>query len=274
MSLKNKKIIYENAVATDIQLLEETAIPGGQYKIVFRAKLQEADVVNNNKRVYPAETLQQVFVQLKGKATERKLIGELDHPQTLTSDAASKIKRSSTISLEKACIIIRKLEWDGNAIFGECETLSNRAGLDLYGLLKDNVTIGFSLRAFGETRRRPDGITEISSKGLKALTYDVVANPSHSSSVITDFLSESTDLNDLVHNIEDTVQEKKSILQENQTSGLIEETTLTSDIGSGEGKQRCIGNICSVGPLEETVEYIVDEIVKDTSIPKVTVSKF
>ncbi len=274
MSLLDKKIIYESAYATDIQLLEETAIPGGQYKLVFRAKLQEADVVNNNKRVYPAETLQAVYTQLKGKAAERKLIGELDHPQTLTSDQASKIKRSSTISLEKSCIIIRELEWDGSAIYGVCETLSNRAGLDLYGLLKDNVTIGFSLRAFGETRRRPDGITEVSSKGLKSLTYDVVANPSHDSSVIIDFIQESTDMNELVHNIEDTVQEKVGEMQAKRSSGLIEETSLTAQIGTGTPKQRCVGNICSIAPLEEAIEYIVDNIVADTSIPKVSVSKF
>ncbi len=274
MSLKNKKIIYENAVATEIQLLEETAIPGGQYKICFRAKLQEADVVNNNKRVYPAETLQAVYIQLKGKAAERKLVGELDHPQTLTSDQASKIKRSSTISLEKSCILIKELEWDGNAIYGVCETLSNRAGLDLYGLLKDQVTIGFSLRAFGETRRRPDGITEVLAKGIKALTYDVVANPSHDSSVIIDFITESTLMNDLVHSIEDTISEKKEALQEKMSSGLIEESAMTEQIGTGEGKQRCIGNICSILPLEETIEYIVDNLINDTSIPKVTVSKF
>ncbi len=274
MSIYDKKIIYENAVASDIQLLEEQAAPGGQYKIIFRAKLQEADVVNNNKRVYPAETLQQVYIQLKEKAASRKLVGELDHPQTMTSDQASKIKRSSTISLEKSCILIKELEWDGNAIYGVCETLSNRSGLDLYGLLKDQVTIGFSLRAFGETQKRPDGITEVSAKGLKALTYDVVSNPSHDSSVIIDFITESLDLNKLVHDLEDTISDKRSILQENMANGLIEEAGVMEQVNEGQPNKICLGNICSVAPLEEAIEYIVDNIVSDTSIPNVTVSKF
>jgi hypothetical protein len=81
-------------------------------------------------------------------------------------------------------------------------------------------------------------------------------------------------VNDLVHNIEDTVQEKKELMQEKMASGLIEETTLTGDIGTGAGKERCIGNICSIAPLEEAVEYIIDNIVSDTSIPNVRVSKF
>ena len=274
--LNNKKIIYESAFPSEIQLLEENVTPGGQYKIIFRAKLQEADVVNNNKRVYPAETLQQVYVQLKEKALSRKLIGELDHPQP-QGDQASKIKRSSTISLEKSCILIKELEWDGNAIYGVCETLSNRAGMDLYGLLKDKVTIGFSLRAFGETRKRPDGVVEVAARGIKALTYDVVANPSHDSSVIIDFIQESTDMNKLVNNLEDTITNKRSELQEKQNNKdniLVEEAGLIEQVNEGQPKQICIGNICSVAPLEEAIEYIIDNIVDNNSIPKVTVSKF
>ncbi len=272
--LSDKKIIYESAFASDVQLIEENVTPGGQYKIIFRAKLQEADVVNNNRRVYPAETLQAVYIQLKDKAAARKLVGELDHPQTLTSDQASKIKRSSTISLEKSCILIKELEWDGNAIYGVCETLSNRAGLDLYGLLKDEVTIGFSLRAFGETRKRPDGITEVLAKGLKALTYDVVANPSHDSSVIIDFITESLDMNALVKDLKSDILTETQNIQDQKESGLIEESNLMQQINEGIPTKICIGNVCSVAPIEEAIEYIIDNIVADTSIPKVTVSKF
>jgi hypothetical protein len=268
--LKDKKIIYENAVASEVQLLEESITPGGQYKIIFRAKLQEADVVNNNKRTYPAETLQQVYMQLKDKAAARKLVGELDHPQP-QGDQAAKIKRSSTISLEKACILIRKLEWDGSAIYGECETLSNRAGLDVYALLKDQVTIGFSLRAFGETRKRPDGITEVLPKGLKALTYDVVANPSHDSSVIVDFITESTDINKLVHTLEDTVKERSTMLEE--SNGLLEESSLSAQVNSDSPGQLCLGNVCAVAPLEEAIEYIIDSIIEDNTIPKIKVKQ-
>ena len=278
--LKDKKIIYENAVASDVQLLEESVTPNGQYKICFRAKLQEADVVNNNKRVYPAETLQQVYIQLKGKAEARKLVGELDHPQP-GGDQASKIKRSSTISLEKACMLITKLEWDGNAIYGVCETLSNRAGMDLYGLLKDQVTIGFSLRAFGETRKRSDGITEVSSKGIKALTYDVVANPSHDSSVIIDFITESTDMNMLVHALEESIADNKQTADDKQkglikgsNKTILEESALTAQISENSAKPLCLDGICSVAPLEEAIEYIVDNIVDNNTIPKVIVSKF
>ena len=80
MALENKKIIFEQAMPSEVQILEESVTPGGMYKMVFKARLQEADVINNNRRVYPAETLEQVYLQLKDKARDRKLVGEMDHP--------------------------------------------------------------------------------------------------------------------------------------------------------------------------------------------------
>ena len=287
MALKDKKIIYEQAQSSEIQLIEESVTPGGQYKCIFRAKLQEADVVNNNKRVYPAETLQAVYEQLKDKALARKLVGELDHPQP-SGDQASKIKRSSTISLRKAAMLITDVEWDGNAIYGICETLSNSTGMDLYCLLKDKVTIGFSLRAFGETRQKGDGVVEVVARGLKALTYDVVANPSHDSSVIVEMIQEGEDANSLVKALKGEVLEESNKIQERLS--LLEESTplktstnktileenkaLTAQLSENLPKQICIGNICTIAPLEEAVEYIIDEIVSNNTIPKVQVKKF
>jgi len=272
--LKDKVIIFEQAMPSEVQLLEESITPNGQYKCIFRARLQEADVVNNNRRVYPAETLEQVYLQLKDKAASRKLIGEMDHPQP-QGDQASKIKRSSTISLERACILIRELEWDGQAIYGICETLSSRMGTDAYCLLKDKVTIGFSLRAFGETRRRPDGITEVIAKGVKALTYDMVANPSHDSSVITEILQEGEDARLLVSNLKQVVLEESKLQEDyNGQKRLLEETRITNQISENMPKKICIGNICTIAPLEEAIEYFIDEIVTNDTKYKIKVSAF
>lgn len=267
MAIENKKIIYEQATPSEVQILEESILPGGQYKCVFKARLQEADVVNNNRRVYPAETLEQVYIQLKDKAASRKLVGEMDHPQP-QGDQSAKIKRSSTISLERACFLIKELQWDGQAIYGICETLSNRMGMDAYALIKDGVTIGFSLRAFGETRKRPDGITEVVPKGVKALTYDMVANPSHNSSVIVELLQEGEDARELIQELKHEVLEETRKISE---GSLIEETSVVEQLSSEFPKERCIGNICTVAPLEEAIEYIIDQIVDDNSIPKVKV---
>jgi hypothetical protein len=279
MSIDNKKIIFEQAFSGDVEIIEESMAPGGQYKIIFRAKLQEADVVNNNKRVYPAETLEAVYDQLKEKALARKLVGELDHPQP-SGDSASKMKRSSTIALQNACILITDVEWDGSSLYGICETLSNTKGMDLYCLLKDKVTIGFSLRAFGETRNKGGGVVEVVARGIKALTYDVVANPSHDSSVIIDILQEGTSSRELINELKlevieesNAIMSKMTLLEESTSSGIsLEENAIIDQISSG-AKKVCIGNICTIAPLEEAISYLLDQVVSDTSIPNIRVSK-
>lgn len=192
-------IINESAfVGGKVELLEEgTTYLGELPRIRFKAKLQEANVVNNNGRSYTPEVLSIIVQQLASKANERKLVGELDHPCP-EGDANSNLKRSSTISLANSCVLFTKLEFDGKFIVAECETLTNDAGMNLYRLLKDKVSIGFSLRAFGSSTKSPTGVTMISPVGLKALTFDVVSNPSHSSAVIYEFIEENTSFSSIV----------------------------------------------------------------------------
>jgi hypothetical protein len=145
--------------------------------------------------------------------------------------------------------------------------------MDLYALLKDKVTIGFSLRAFGETRKRPDGITEVLPKGIKALTYDCVANPSHDSSVILEMLQENSDAASVVKSLGSTILEETAAIEAKKEMGLIEESGMATQLGETD-KPICVGNICSIAPLEEAIEYILDQVVADTSIPNVKVNKF
>ena len=62
------------------QILEESSIGFGISKIKMKVTLQEKDVVNNNRRSYDEEILKLIVAQLGPKATERKLLAELDHP--------------------------------------------------------------------------------------------------------------------------------------------------------------------------------------------------
>jgi hypothetical protein len=74
-------IINESAfVGGKVELLEEgTTYLGELPRIRFKAKLQEANVVNNNGRSYTPEVLSIIVQQLASKANERKLVGELDN---------------------------------------------------------------------------------------------------------------------------------------------------------------------------------------------------
>lgn len=255
-------IINESAfVGGKVELLEEgTTYLGELPRIRFKAKLQEANVVNNNGRSYTPEVLSIIVQQLASKANERKLVGELDHPCP-EGDANSNLKRSSTISLANSCVLFTKLEFDGKFIVAECETLTNDAGMNLYRLLKDKVSIGFSLRAFGSATKSPTGVTMISPVGLKALTFDVVSNPSHSSAVIYEFIEENTSFSSIV--------KLAKSLKDFNSSDLVHEVILESSFFGDEVKpydvqgnpyQGCVCSLdgtCVQGTIEESVDFLL-----------------
>jgi hypothetical protein len=207
-----------------------------------------------------------VVQQLRVKAQERKLLGEMDHPQP-QGDNKAKLKRSSTILLGNVCVLFRKLEFVDGKIWAECETLSNRAGMDLYNLLKDGAVIGFSLRAFGETRDRGSGVVEVVPTGLKALTFDVVANPSHDTAVITEFLQEGSGLSEkeIMKSLVEEMSQFKIGLSRTRGGIVLEEAKeLFEDIKPvmKSNDNICINGICMRGPIEETVDYLISQGLK------------
>ena len=254
--------------AGDVTLLQESDLGNtGLKKIRFKAKLQERDVVNNNNRRYSDAALRVITGQLAPKATERKLLGEMDHP-TPQGDDKAKLKRSSTISLKESCVLYTNISYDGKFIIGECETITGGRGPDLFNYLRDRVVFGFSLRAFGSTSQTNDGIIEVLPNNLKALTFDVVSNPSHSNSVITEILNENSqpaNTLELIKMLEEVkATSNEMLLTENENgiwmpqsvkgsnnSGLIEESQI---IGCD-----CIGDACLSGTIEESIDFLLKQ---------------
>jgi len=262
-------MISEEVVPTKIQIIEESIAPdapggsSGAYRVKFKARLQTADVPNNNKRIYPADTLVEVYNQLKPKVEEGKLLGELDHPQVLTSDKNGQMKRSSTILLQNACVHFLDLFWDGKNIDCIAQTTTNRAGLDAYAFIKDGVTVGFSLRAFGDVEQ--DGsFVKVTREGLKALTYDFVSMPSHGNAVILEILNESTDISSLVKDLNDYKDTIKKVANKNKLN-ILEEGTMI------DNKPICYNGFCSMSPIEETIDYLIDQALKKPKFKKISV---
>ena len=131
----------------------------------FRGKFQEAEAVNKNKRLYPRDVLDENIGRLKESITERRLVGELDHPT------------DSIIHFANASHVVTKLWWEGNALMGEGEILNTPHGKVLKALLEDNVKVGISSRGVGSGRVNEDGILVI-GESYKLITFDCVADPS------------------------------------------------------------------------------------------------
>jgi hypothetical protein len=175
----------------DIEILDEIQVPGGKTKVVGKALLQEADVLNANKRRYPKQICESIVNQLAPKATSRSLLMEIDHPLFVSSDPEVLKKRATIVEINNCGALLRDIIFENGRIHGVFETLSGFKGPDLYNLItKDKVDVGFSLRALGAIETLSDG-TIIVKDPIRPITYDFVSNPSHVTSRVLEFLPES-----------------------------------------------------------------------------------
>ena len=86
-------------------------------KLVVKGVLQRAEAKNQNGRVYPREVLlKEVGKYLENQVTERRALGELDHPE------------SSVVNLNNASHNVIEMHWDGDDLLGTVEVLSTPAG--------------------------------------------------------------------------------------------------------------------------------------------------
>lgn len=146
-----------------LELHEGTTSSKGLVK--FRGKFQEAEAVNKNKRMYPYDVLQENIGRLQEAVSDRRLVGELDHPT------------DSIIHFANASHVVTKLWWDGNILMGEGEILNTPHGRVLKALIEDGVKVGISSRGVGNGKVNEDGILVI-GESYKLITFDAVADPS------------------------------------------------------------------------------------------------
>ena len=156
-------------------------------KAVFRMVIQVVDTVNRNNRLYPSNVVMKALKAREPKMRERGFYGELDHPIETGQDQFDNI-RQTTVCLKEVSHIITGYEKSGNNIIAEIETTDTENGHILLGLLRDNNSIGMSLRGFAQLIRR-NNYYEVQDP-LTIISYDAVSDPSFTSAVI--------DFNDVV----------------------------------------------------------------------------
>lgn len=151
----------------DVFILEGLKVinEGKTGPLKIRGIFQRADEANNNGRVYPRSVLDKQVKALTEAISERRLVGELDHP---TYDM---------VKLSNASHLITGLRLEGNEVIGEAEILPTPAGKVVEGLIRGGVKIGISSRGMGTLSEGRDG-TKTVNEDFKLLTFDVVADPS------------------------------------------------------------------------------------------------
>ena len=143
-------------------------------KLVVKGVLQRAESKNQNGRVYPREILlKEVAKYLENQVTERRALGELDHPE------------SSVVNLNNASHNIVEMHWDGDDLMGTVEVLSTPSGNILKELFKSGIKLGISSRGLGsvepiqedEQGEGEEDTVEV-QPDFELIAFDFVSNPS------------------------------------------------------------------------------------------------
>ncbi len=179
-SLKKPYLIQESGPLMHVERVKE--IKTG--KVRFRAVLQTAGDINQNKRLYPMDVLNDGIKRINHMIEKRNLIGELDHP--ISSDQS----RQTTVLYKESSHLITKLWFDGNLLMGEIETLPyTPSGKILSGLILDGVKVGFSLRGLADLEDNGDHQEVLSP--LVIICWDCVSNQSHKKASIQEVYQEN-----------------------------------------------------------------------------------
>ena len=140
-------------------------------RLIVKGVLQRAESKNQNGRVYPREVLlKEVSKYLENQVTERRALGELDHPD------------SSVVNLNNASHNVIEMHWDGDDILGTVEVLSTPSGNILKELFRSGIKLGISSRGLGSVEPvneadGEDGTVEV-QPDFELIAFDFVSNPS------------------------------------------------------------------------------------------------
>jgi len=165
----NKKLLVDVRPFEISRTKIDESIKENNGKLIVKGVLQRAESKNQNGRVYPREVLlKEVSKYLDEQVTERRALGELDHPD------------SSVVNLNNASHNVIEMHWDGDDLLGTVEVLSTPSGNILKELFKSGIKLGISSRGLGsvEPMREGEGDTVEVQPDFELIAFDFVSNPS------------------------------------------------------------------------------------------------
>ena len=157
-------------------------------KLIVSGILQRANAENQNGRIYPKEILvREANKYNKTFISERRAMGELDHPE------------SSVVNLANVSHNIREMKWENDDLVGTVEVLPTPAGNILKELFKAEIKLGISSRGMGSvetvSEANGDSVTQV-QPDFELIAFDFVSNPStHGAFMYPSGVNESVDKN-------------------------------------------------------------------------------
>ena len=155
--------LCEGGICRDI-LTEEEKRKVDNGTIILSGKLQMSETKNGNGRIYPHAILEREVASYAKLVSERRALGELDHPDT------------SVINLANTSHLVTDIWMEGNTCMGKIEVLNTPSGNILKSLVECNIPMGISSRGMGSVREE-NGITVVEDD-FQLICFDMVSDPS------------------------------------------------------------------------------------------------
>ena len=126
----------------------------------------QADIKNQNGRVYPKEVLVKEVDNFNNKyVKEGRALGELGHPA------------GPVINLARVSHVIKELTQEGSNFIGKAKVMDTPNGRIVKNFISEGVKLGVSSRGMGSVKINKEGVNEV-QKDFVLSTVDIVADPS------------------------------------------------------------------------------------------------
>tara|TARA_Y100001963_G_C6745444_1_gene431354 strand:- start:492 stop:1100 length:609 start_codon:yes stop_codon:yes gene_type:complete len=162
--LREYYALCDGGTCQDLLTEEEKRQVAEENVVFLTGKLQEADCLNGNGRIYPMPILEREIKNYKKLVEENRALGELDHPD------------SSVINLQNVSHMVTEIWMDGSSVMGKVKVLNTPSGKILQELINGGVITGMSSRGLGSTRE--EGGRTMVEDDFQLICFDVVSDPS------------------------------------------------------------------------------------------------
>ncbi len=158
MNMKTQ-LLVERLLPNEANIITESSNDGKD--VWLKGIFMQATVKNRNGRIYPLNEMSQAVANLNAQILENNgVLGELDHPETLT------------INYKNVCHIIKEAYMDGSNVICKSQLLDTPMGDIAKATFKAGYRPAVSSRGAGNVNS--DGIVE----GYQIITVDLVVTPS------------------------------------------------------------------------------------------------
>jgi hypothetical protein len=167
--------------------------------VLFKACLQEGDLLNRNKKIYPAAVVEAALREehIQTQLRTGTWFGEANHP------LAPKVERQLWLNPELVSHSICSVERKGSNFYGEILSARSKLGDFMKGCVDQDKILSFSMRGIHHLERVDRHFVV---KNLKIFTYDWVPYPSNYGATMVN-ASEGTDLIKSILNQRDDVED-------------------------------------------------------------------